>query len=181
MKLALQGLRAVNNVLYRIVAVVAALLVAVMVVVVFGGAAIRNLTGIGFGMVQELPPMLVPWVVFPMAGVLLRFDAHITVDFLPSLLSSTGVRILRFLVAAVAVIAGGIFFIAGLEAVSLFRLTGQVTEMDWEFPIWWIYLSFPVGFAMLISFAVENMLDAVVGENPEPKHLEDADSPFQTS
>lgn len=164
MLVALKGLRAINNVVAAAVPVLAALILGAIVIVVFGGAAARLLIGSGFSMVQELPPLLVPWLVFPLAGMLLRWNSHIAVDLLPSLLSGTRARILKIVVSVVSVIAGVIFCVAGIEAVSLFRLTGQVTEMEWEFPIWWIYLSFPVGFAILVSFAVENILAAATGE-----------------
>jgi TRAP-type C4-dicarboxylate transport system permease small subunit len=167
----LRALRAVNDVIYTAIGILAGVIVAVMLLVVSGGAATRNISGIGYSMVQELPPMLMPWLIFPMAGVLLRFDAHITVDFLPAILSPPRARILRLIVSAIAIVAGAIFFIAGWQSVQLFHLTGQVTEMEWSFPIWWVYLSFPVGFAILISFAFENLLAAALGDEV---HLNDA-------
>ena len=168
MRPVLRGLRAVNDAVQRVVVVGAALLIALIVVVVFGGALARYATGVGFSMVQELPPILMPWVIFPMAGVLLRSDTHITVDFLPAFLSANGVRVLRVVVSLVAMVAGVILCIAGLKAVALFRLTGQVTEMEWAFPIWWIYVSFPVGFAILVSSALENILGAILRDG-QPK------------
>jgi TRAP-type C4-dicarboxylate transport system permease small subunit len=32
-------------------------------------------------------------------------------------------------------------------------------ELEIEIPIWWMYLAFPVGFAILISFVVEMILE----------------------
>ncbi|QIE55056.1 TRAP transporter small permease [Pikeienuella piscinae] len=153
----------INTAIERIVIAVGALIVAAMVLIVFGGALTRYATGIGFGVAVELPPMLMPWLVFPLAGVLLRSGSHIAVDFLPEKLGGGGLRVLRAVIALIAIGAGATFVIAGWDAASLFRDIGQVTEMEWEFPIWYIYLSFPVGFAVLISFAVENLLLALTG------------------
>lgn len=89
--------------------------------------------------------------------------AHISVDFLPDKLGSGGRRALKAVISLIAIAAGATFVVAGWDATSLFRMIGQVTEMEWEFPIWYIYLSFPVGFTILISFAVENLLRAVTG------------------
>ncbi|SLN47539.1 TRAP transporter small permease [Oceanibacterium hippocampi] len=164
MHAALNILSAVNNRLAQVIVIVAALIVLVIVAVVFGGVAIRTVTGHGSAMVQELPPLLVPWLVFPLLGLLLRSDSHIAIDFLPAILPDRSKRMLRIAVALVSLIAGAIFCQAGLEAVSLFQMTGQVTEMELEFPIWWIYLSFPVGFAILMSFALEVALAAFLGK-----------------
>lgn len=153
----------INNVIERVVIALGALIVAAMVLIVFGGAVTRYITGAGFGFVVELPPMLMPWLVFPLAGVLMRGGTHITVDFLPEKLGTGGLRVLRAVIALIAIGAGATFVVAGWYATSLFRDIGQVTEMEWEFPIWYIYLSFPVGFAILISFALENLLRALTG------------------
>ncbi len=156
----------INGLIERAVMVLGALLVALAVVVVFGGAVTRHLTGIGYSFVLELPPMLMPWLVFPVAGALLRGDRHIAVDFLPERLGSGPRRALRIVVSVIALLAALIFANAGAEAVALFRDTGQLTEMEIEFPIWWMYLSFPVGFAILASFALENLLYAISGLEP---------------
>jgi TRAP-type C4-dicarboxylate transport system permease small subunit len=160
----LKLLRFVNDWLEKIVMVVTPCLVAFSVLVLFGGALTRYFTGTGFTVFQELPPMLMPWLVFPVAGCLLRTGGHITVDFLPDMVGERGNRILRVVGSLIVVAAGITFIVAGLKAVALFRMMGQMTEMEFSFPIWWIYLSFPVGFAMLVSFALENLLAALLGE-----------------
>lgn len=163
-------LRRFNNLLELVVKTLAALLVGFMVLTVFGGAVTRYVTGIGYNVVLELPPMLMPWLIFPLAGVLIRSGLHIEVDFLPEQLSARPARALRAIVALIAIGAGVVFCYAGYEATALFKMVGQRTEMEWAFPIWWIYLSFPVGFAILTSFALENLLTALIGDG-------DADTP----
>lgn len=164
MRPTLRALRALNNVLDIVVRALGGLLVGFMVLTVFGGAITRYVTGIGYNTVMELPPMLMPWLIFPVAGILLRSGSHIAVDFLPERLSPKPARTLRAVVALIAVIAGASFCYAGYEATALFRMVGQRTEMEWSFPIWWIYASFPVGFAILTSFALENLLAALVDD-----------------
>ena len=163
MRLLLNLLTPINTFLEKVVTLLGGVLVALMVIIVFGGAVTRYLTGIGFNVVLELPPMLMPWLVFPMAGILMRGSSHIAVDFLPDRLGPRGRSILSIVVSIIAVLAGLTFMMAGMQAVQLFKMVGQMTEMEWEFPIWWIYLSFPVGFLILTSFAVENLLKAVIG------------------
>lgn len=167
MMLILRGLRAVNDVVEMIIAVFAGIIMGVMAAIVFGGAVTRYMTGTGYNIVMELPPMLVPWLALPMAGVLIRTDSrvggHIAVDFLPERLSPNGKRWLRALVGAITLGAAIVFFLGGYEATELFKLMGQRTEMEWSFPIWWLYLSFPVGFAIMSSFALENIITALLG------------------
>lgn len=151
--------------LETVIKVLAGILVAFMVLTVFGGAVTRYITGIGYNVVMELPPMLMPWLVFPVAAVLLRSGSHIAVDFLPERLPARPARVLRAIVSTIALLAGITFSYAGYEATALFKLVGQKTEMEWAFPIWWLYLSFPVGFAILTSFALENFLDALIGDD----------------
>lgn len=163
MRSALRALLGLNNILEIVVKTMAGILVAFMVLTVFGGAVTRYVTGIGYNVVLELPPMLMPWLIFPVAGVLMRSGSHIEVDYLPERLSPQPARVLRAIVALIAVGAGITFCYAGYDATALFKMVGQKTEMEWAFPIWWIYLSFPIGFAILTSFALENLLKALIG------------------
>ena len=164
MRSALRALCGLNDILEVVIKTLAGLLVACMVLTVFGGAVTRYFTGIGYNVVMELPPMLMPWLVFPVAGILMRSDSHIAVDFLPERLSPRPARVLRAIIGLIATVAGLVFCYAGYEATALFKMVGQKTEMEWSFPIWWIYLSFPVGFAVLTSFALENLLKAILGD-----------------
>lgn len=168
MRPALRVIGAVNAVIERVVILFSALLVAAMVLILFGGALTRYVTGIGFNTFIELPPILMPWLIFPLAGVLMRGTSHISVDYLPERLSPPRRRILRIVVLAFAAMAGVVFCYAGVKATSLFRMVGQMTEMEWEFPIWWVYLSFPVGFGILTLFAIEGVLRAILDEEIPP-------------
>ena len=58
-----------------------------------------------------------------------------------------------------------VFMVAGIEAVELFMGLGQMLEREIEFPIWYMYLTFPVGFLILISFAVELALAEILDWN----------------
>ena len=158
MESALKLLGGLNDLIARIAMGAAMMIIALIVIALFGGAVTRYLTGIGYDWVLELPPMLVPWLVFPLLGVLLRSGQHIGVDFLPAKLTSRGKLLLRLGCNFIAFIAALTFLYAGLNAVALFRMLGQVTEMELEFPIWYMYLSFPVGFGILAIFSAELVL-----------------------
>ena len=96
-----------------------------------------------------------------MLGPLLRGGDHIQVDVLPVFLPSRQKNWLRTLVFAVALIAALVFLRAGFEAVQLFYRMGQTVELEFSFPIWLLYLAFPVGFAGLALFALESLLISI--------------------
>ncbi|MEM6986547.1 MAG: TRAP transporter small permease [Pseudomonadota bacterium] len=124
-------------------------------------AVTRYVSGTGYDWFIELPPALVPWMVFPLLGPLLRTGAHIQVDFIPSILAGRPLIALRLIVFAIMFVGAVIFLFAGLDAVSLFRRLGQLMELEIELPIWWMYLAFPTGFTILALFAAELVLESV--------------------
>ena len=52
-------------------------------------------------------------------------------------------------------------FKAGMEATFLYFNLGQMMELEIDIPIWWMYLSFPVGFIILASFSLELTVQAI--------------------
>ena len=157
-------LKSINDRLETIFSFLAIFLMAMIILIVLGGAATRFFTGSGYNIVLELPPMLMPWLIFPMAAVLIRKGGHITVDFLPEKLSGKSKKILDIAVYFTCFCAAVAFCLAGYEATNLFILVGQRTEMEWSFPIWYIYLSFPIGFLFMAFTTMEKLLEAFLTE-----------------
>jgi len=153
-------LRRLNDALHVCAVTLASAIVAVMVLALTASAAARYMSGTGYDWLIELPPALVPWLVFPLLGPLLRSGGHIRVDIAPALLPTRAWRILRFVNGSIAFGAAIVFLLAGREAVSLFIGLGQMMELEIDIPIWWMYLAFPVGLAMMAFFALEELLDA---------------------
>ena len=128
-------------------------------------AITRYISGTGYDWLIELPPVLVCWLVFPLLGPWLREGNHIQVDFLASLTSSRQAKILKLLMNLTALIASLVFFKAGVEATFLYFNLGQMMELEIDIPIWWMYLSFPVGFIILALFALELTFQAIFDLN----------------
>ena len=159
--LILRPLRAVNHVLEILTAVLSSTIAAIMVLALTMSAVTRYVSGTGYDWFIELPPALVPWLVFPLLGPLLRSGAHIQVDLAPNLLGGKALCLLQAFVFATMLVGAAIFFIAGNEAVALFRRLGQLMELEIELPIWWMYLAFPTGFAILFLFSLELLLETL--------------------
>jgi len=162
MRYFLRVLRLVNNALERIATVTSSAIAGTMVVALTLSAITRYVSGTGYDWFIELPPALVPWMVFPLLGPLLRSGSHIQVDFLPNILIGRARHCLELLVYSLMFVGACIFLMAGNEAVALFQRLGQLMELEVEIPIWWMYLAFPVGFAILALFALELVLDSVM-------------------
>ena len=157
----LTPLRAVNGALEKLTALTSSCLAAVMVLALSGSAVTRYVSGTGYDWFIELPPALVPWMVFPLLGPLLRSGSHIQVDLLPTFLGGRAGLWLKLFVYTLMFAGSLIFAQAGNEAVALFRRLGQLMELEIEVPIWWMYLAFPTGFVILALFSVELWLEAL--------------------
>ncbi len=157
----LKVLRQINGALEKLIAVTSSAIAAAMVSALTLSAITRYVSGTGYDWFIELPPALVPWMVFPLLGPLLRSGSHIQVDLLPNVLKGRSALALKILVHVTMLSGAIIFFLAGNEAVSLFRRLGQLMELEIEIPIWWMYLAFPAGFAVLILFSFELLLEAL--------------------
>ena len=154
-------LRLLNQALFKLSFAAAMAIVALMVIALSLSAITRFISGTGYDWLIELPPVLVCWLVFPLLGPLFKEGSHIQVDFLSAILSRQQLYFLQIFINAIALVAALVFFKAGLEATQLYYRLGQLIELEIDLPIWWMYLSFPVGFAIMGSFALELLIDAV--------------------
>ena len=151
-----------NDFLSKLSYSLAMLIVAIMVMALSFSAITRYVSGTGYDWLIELPPILVCWLVFPLLGPLLKEGNHIQVDFLSSLVSSTTNKYIKILMNITAFLASLIFFKAGFDATALYYRLGQMMELELDIPIWWMYLSFPVGFVILALFSIEMTIQSIL-------------------
>ncbi len=154
-----------NNFLAKASYLVGIIIVAIMVVALSLSAITRYVSGTGYDWLIELPPVLICWLVFPLLGPLLREGNHIQVDFLTSIISTKQAKYLKIMMNLTAFIASLIFFKAGMEATMLYFNLGQMMELEIDIPIWWMYLSFPVGFIILALFSLELTTQSILDLN----------------
>ena len=154
-----------NNFLAKASYLVGIIIVAIMVMALSLSAITRYVSGTGYDWLIELPPVLICWLVFPLLGPLLREGNHIQVDFLTSIISTKQAKYLKIMMNLTAFIASLIFFKAGREATMLYFNLGQMMELEIDIPIWWMYLSFPVGFIILALFSLELTTQSILDLN----------------
>jgi TRAP-type C4-dicarboxylate transport system permease small subunit len=165
-----------NDMLARGLVAVAALAIAATILALAATAAERHLVGTGLTLLNDLPPLLMPWIVFPLMGVLLRLDRHITVDFLPPRLSARRRQLLSVFVSLVTLAASLVMLAGSARATAFIAALGQSTETAPYFPMWWIHASVPAGFALLAWFALERLLTSVLALSARRPGREGAES-----
>jgi TRAP-type C4-dicarboxylate transport system permease small subunit len=158
--------RRVNDVIERLIVLIAGLAVAVVVVLPFLGFAVRGLTGEGYTFLAETPPQLVPWIVLPMIGVLLRRDGHIAVDMLQHMLTGRALTALRVTVLLISLLSVCVMAFYGARTTAFFATLGQLSTTEIEFPLWYLYISFPIGFALAANFCLESLIGEALGVRP---------------
>ncbi len=154
-------LQFINGILSRVTFFIAMAIVSIMVLALSASALTRYISGHGFDWFIELPPALVSWLVFPMLGPLLKTGNHIEVDFISTILTQRSIKFVKLFVYVVSLISSVIFFKAGLDATFLFYNLGQMMELEIDIPIWYMFLSFPVGFVIMGLFSLELLITTV--------------------
>ncbi|MGD8524407.1 MAG: TRAP transporter small permease subunit [Desulfobacterales bacterium] len=162
MEKALKTYQKIIELMSKIILTLAAIVIGLDVFSIFLEALGRYVVGSSRAFMEELPRLFVPFIVFPMMGVLLRLKKHINVEILPERLKGKS-RSLLFIVVYSVVIAVAIqFLIAGIIAVQRYYQLGYETHTEIVFKLWITYLPFPIGFGLLILFAVESLWSELV-------------------
>jgi len=151
-------LQFINGILSKITFFIAMVIVSIMVLALSASALTRYVSGHGFDWFIELPPALVSWLVFPMLGPLLKTGSHIEVDFVSTVMTQRSIKFVKFFVYFVSLVSSFIFFKAGLDATLLFYNLGQMMELEIDIPIWYMFVSFPVGFIIMGLFSLELLI-----------------------
>jgi TRAP-type C4-dicarboxylate transport system permease small subunit len=155
MEKAFEVYQRITDVLFKVILSLAALIVGLDVLSIFLEAVGRYVVGSSRAFMEELPRLMVPFVVFPMMGALLKVKKHISVDILPDRLTGKARSLLMITVYSVVVAVAIQFLIAGILAVKYYHEMGFETHTEIIFKLWVTYLPFPIGFGLLILFALE--------------------------
>ena len=162
MEKALGYYQMMTGILFKAIIILSAVIIGFDVFSIFLEALGRYLLGHSRAFMEELPRLMVPVVVFPMMGVLLKLKRHINVDILPVKLEGKARSLLLIVVYSVVVGVAVLFLIAGILAVKYYYDMGFETHTEIIFKFWVTYLPFPIGFGLLILFAVELLWSELV-------------------
>lgn len=155
MEKALRKYQKIMELLSNFILALAAIVIGLDVLSLFLEAVGRYVVGSSRAFMEEFPRLLVPFIVFPMMGVLLRLKKHINVEILPERLTGKSRSLLLIVVYSLVIAVAIQFLIAGIIAVQRYYDLGYETHTEIVFKLWATYLPFPIGFGLLILFAIE--------------------------
>ena len=125
-------------------------ILAAMAVMVFANVALRFLTDHSIVWVEEVSRYLMIWLTFLGAGLVLRYGGHVGIDTLQNAFPRYGLAI-RLAIYALLLV----FFIEMLWLGVRYAVVawGQTTPVM-QIPMGAVYVSIPLGFALLIIHLV---------------------------
>ena len=150
------------DILFKIILAYGAIIIALDVVSIFLEAFGRYLLGSSRAFMEEYPRLLIPFMVFPLMGVILRLKKHIAVEILPERLTGRKRSLMLVILYAFIMMVSIEFLIAGIISVKYYYQTGFQTQTEFAVPLWCVYLSFPVGFGILILFTLETLWQELI-------------------
>ncbi|PQV52853.1 TRAP-type C4-dicarboxylate transport system permease small subunit [Defluviimonas denitrificans] len=157
--LLISGLSAVNNALLEICRVLSIALVAAITGVVSAGVFWRYVLNNSLSWSDELAKFLMVWLVFVGAPIAMRMGDHVSIDMFPDLFPPRGRAVLMAILLAIV-----IWFCVVLGYYSLlFAWNGwkQVAISIGRVPLFWIFVSVPVGMALILLVALQQFLEQI--------------------
>lgn len=111
---------------------------------------------------EEAVRYLVIWITFIGSGVCFRRGAHYGVDVIRRVKNEKFQKVISALVLVVSAIFAGFLLYYGAKYTAFTMASGQKTAaLGW--PIWLVYVSVPIGGALVIIHLIELFLQEVVG------------------
>lgn len=151
-----------NNFLEKVLLAVACTILAGTTLSLSAAAFGRTLFSRTWGLMEELPALFMPYVVFLLLGVALRRGLHVSMDLLPTFLKGRARDLLMIAIYVTIAIGSCIFLYGSLLGVRGFYQMGFKTTTEIAFPIWIFYLSLVIGFTIMILFSAEMFLESML-------------------
>lgn len=114
-----------------------------------------------WGLMEELPSLFMPYLVFLLLGVALKRNLHVSVDLLPIFLKGRARALLEAAIYLATAVGSCMLLYGAVLGVKGFYQMGLRTTTEIAFPLWAFYLSLVIGFALLILFAAEMMVKSI--------------------
>jgi C4-dicarboxylate transporter DctQ subunit len=115
-----------------------------------------------WGLMEELPSLFMPYLVFLLLGVALKRNLHVSVDLLPAFLKGRAKAALEAIISLAAGVGSCFLLYGAMLGVKGFYQMGLRTTTEIAFPLWVFYLSLVIGFGLLVLFAAEMFVKSIV-------------------
>jgi C4-dicarboxylate transporter, DctQ subunit len=115
-----------------------------------------------WGLMEELPSLFMPYLVFLLLGVALKRNLHVSVDLLPALLKGRAKAVLEAVIYLATGVGSCFLLYGAMLGVKGFYQMGLQTTTEIAFPLWVFYLSLVIGFGLLFFSAAEMFVASVI-------------------
>jgi TRAP-type C4-dicarboxylate transport system permease small subunit len=155
---ALTGLKKLNSVLDAIVNIVAPSIIGLIFLLVFseimGGIIFHE----SLDWMNEFPPRILAFVVFPLFGVIYRSKRHVAVEFVSDRLRETPSKMLSLFINILMVYGSYIIGRGAIELMASFYATGSMSHTEFRVPMWIFATSLVMGAIFLLLCSIELMV-----------------------
>jgi len=152
----------VSHFLEKVLMAVACIILAGTTLSLSAEALARTFFSRTWGLMEELPALFMPYLVFLLLGVALKRNLHVSVDLLPAFLKGRAKAVLDAVIYLAVGMCSCILLYSALLGVKGFYHMGFRTTTEIAFPIWIFYLSLVIGFGILILFAAEMFVQSIL-------------------
>lgn len=130
--------------------------------VLFANVILRFIFKAGLVWAEEYARFAIIWIVCGGCGAAVRTDSHMRITAIPDAIKNQTVKRLLFLFVYVACLAFSLLMLtAGARLIASMQANNQVSPAM-EIPLWWIYLSIPVGGAVMAFRFLLLLIDDVM-------------------
>ncbi|MGE6608233.1 TRAP transporter small permease [Halomonas sp. NPDC076908] len=158
--------------LNRIEETIASLSLGVMVVLISMQVFSRYVLGSSLMWSEELSRYLLIWSVYIGCSFAAKEDRHLEVTFIRSFLGQTGKRIIISFSYVITIVFCGFCVVWGIDMLNFLIRTGQRTQ-SLGVGIFWVYLSLPVGMALMALRIFERLwVVGVKGQLPDTSFVD---------
>lgn len=120
-----------------------------MSILIFLQVVSRYVFGNSFTWTEELSRYLFIWLIFLTIGISFKENKHISIDVVLDILPPFVQKVVKQLNYIVLLAISILFVWEGYVMVAQMQMFGQ-TSANLQLPMWWVYLSLPVGFLLTI-------------------------------
>lgn len=150
----MNSFKLIVNVIEKVMMWVAGSLVIMSSFLAFSDAILRTFLNISFPFLPTLEVWGIIWTTFLMGGILLKTEAHISVDFLLKDLRGASQRFFRILNWVVTAAFCFLATWAGVEYVKFLRDLHVTRDLIKSIPYWVVCIIIPIGMAISTLYAI---------------------------
>jgi len=152
----------VSHFLEKVLMAVACIILAGATLSLSAEAVARSLFSRTWGLMEELPSLFMPYLVFLLLGVALKRNLHVSVDLFPAFLKGRAKAVLDAVISLATGVGSCFLLYGAMLGVKGFYQMGLQTTTEIAFPLWVFYLSLVIGFGLLLLFAAEMFVKSIL-------------------